>query len=65
MTSVDPGLRRLLRVAALLIVGGLVAQLVTLNWSHPIAFLWFLGLGVPLVVAGAATYLWALWRLTS
>ena len=45
--------------AAWLIACGLLVQTVTLYWSHPTAFLAFLGLGGLLVVAGIARYLWA------
>jgi len=37
---------------------GLVIQVVTLQWSHPTAFLVFIGLGGSLVALGIARYLW-------
>lgn len=51
---------RPLTQAGLLITLGLVVQAVTLYWSHPTAFLAFIGIGGSLVAAGIVRYLWAL-----
>jgi len=49
-----------LRIAGILIVLGLIVQLLTLDWNHPITFLLFLGVGGLLLFAGMAVYLWSL-----
>jgi len=54
--SVPPLVRRL-RLAGLLVVLGLLVELSTLLWSHPTAFLAFLGVGAVLVAAGILVYL--------
>ena len=46
--------------AGVLIAGGLVIQLLTLLWTHPLAFVAFLLLGCPLVVFGILLFLYAL-----
>jgi len=58
----SPGLRTgfagRLQLAGLLIAAGIVVQLGTLFWNHPIALFLFLTLGAGLVVAGMLLYLW-------
>jgi len=49
-----------IRWSGLLIVAGLIVLLVTLLWSHPVAFMLFLAVGCPLILAGVLLYLWAL-----
>jgi hypothetical protein len=56
--------QRLLRWAGGLIAAGLLVQLVTLYWNHPIAFLVFIGLGVSLVAAGILVFMLFLMRRT-
>jgi len=46
--------------AGLLIGAGLVIQLLSLVWIHPLSFVVFLILGCPLVLAGAVLYLYSL-----
>lgn len=48
------------RLAGLLICLGLLVQLVSLGWVHPLAFVAFLLIGCPLVAVGIVIYLWAL-----
>jgi hypothetical protein len=55
--AVSPVEKRLY-VARLLVGSGLIVQLLTLLWIHPLAFLAFLFLGIPLVAAGAVFYLY-------
>lgn len=55
----DPMIRRL-KLAALLVGSGLVLEMITLYWYHPLAFFVFLGLGGLLVGAGITVYLFAL-----
>lgn len=46
-----------IRWAGLLVVAGLLVQLLTLSWSHPLAFMAFLIIGCPLTLAGVLLYL--------
>ena len=55
-------LERRLRLASGSIVAGLTIQLLTLTRTHPLAFLAFLTVATPLVVAGAFYYLYSLVR---
>lgn len=50
--------RRLFR-AGLLIALGLLVQLVTFVWVHPLAFIIFLVVGCPLVLIGVLLYLYS------
>jgi len=49
-----------LRIAGSLIMAGLIIELVTLKWSHPTAFLFFLLLGGTLMAVGIVIYLFSL-----
>lgn len=49
-----------IRWAGLLVCLGLAVQLVTLLWIHPLAFVAFLLIGCPLMLAGVVLYLWSL-----
>jgi len=49
-----------IRVAGILLIAGLLVELVTLRWSHPTAFLFFLLLGGALMALGIAVYLLSL-----
>ena len=61
MTATDaPPLIRRLRLAGLLVTLGLIVEAITLFWSHPTAFLVFLGLGGLLVAAGVLLYLFTI-----
>ena len=53
-------IERRLRLAGWTISAGLVIQLLTLLWVHPLAFVAFLMIGTPLVAVGAAYYLYFL-----
>ena len=46
-----------LRIAGVLVGLGLAVQFVPILWNHPLAFLVFVIVGVPLTVAGTLTYL--------
>lgn len=54
------GDNRALRQAGVAIAAGLAVQVVTLVWSHPTAFLVFIGAGGLLVAAGMLRYLGSL-----
>jgi hypothetical protein len=61
IASVGPSrLLRRLRVAAILMVIGLLIEVVTLRSVHPFAFLSFAFFGVTLVGLAVLLYLWAI-----
>jgi len=61
MTASTPSaLIRRLQLSGLSVVLGLIVEAVTLFWSHPTAFLVFLGLGGLLVGLGVLLYLLAI-----
>jgi len=45
-----------IRTAGMPLIAGLLVELVTLRWSHPTAFLFFLLLGGALMALGIAVY---------
>lgn len=49
-----------LRLAGVLIFGGLLIEALTLTWNNPIAFLVFLGIGGLLIGLGMLVYLLSL-----
>ncbi len=49
-----------LRIAGILIAAGLLVELVSLRWSHPLAFMLFLSGGGALIVGGVLFYLFSL-----
>jgi len=51
---------RRIRCSGLLIVVGLVLQMLTLPWTHPLAFVCFLLVGCPLVAAGMLLFLYSI-----
>ncbi|HZS08012.1 MAG TPA: hypothetical protein VFD58_24470 [Blastocatellia bacterium] len=55
-----PRLEKRLRISGSLIIAGLLVELVTLRWSHPTAFLFFLLLGGALMAGGILLYLYSL-----
>lgn len=57
MTPKATAVERRLRIAGILILVGLSVELLTLRWSHPTAFLFFLLLGGTLMVLGILLYL--------
>ncbi len=57
MSAVTPRLRARLKLAGVLVAAGLAVEWLTLNWSHPTAFLFFALGGAILVVAGIAVFL--------
>jgi hypothetical protein len=54
-----------LRLAGILIIIGLVIQLATLFWNHPLTFMAFIFVGSPFVAAGIVLYLFSLVRTGS
>ena len=59
----SPGLRTglagRLQLAGLLIATGIVVELGTLFWNHPVSLFLFLALGAGLVGSGMILYLWS------
>ena len=53
-------LEQRLRIAGILVLAGLLVELITLKWSHPTAFLFFLMLGGSLMALGILFYLFSL-----
>jgi hypothetical protein len=52
-------LHRRLRISGILISGGLLLEVTTLFWAHPLTFVAFIVLGGSLVGAGILLYLYA------
>ncbi len=50
-------IERRIRLAGIMLIAGLLVELVTLRWSHPTAFLFFLLLGGALLALGIVIYL--------
>ena len=53
-------IERRIRWSGMLIVLGLLLQMLTLLWTHPLAFMCFLTIGCPLVAAGMLLFLYSL-----
>ena len=60
MNSPLTGVQKRIRIAGVFIIAGLFVELITLRWSHPTAFLFFIMLGGTLMVVGAFIYLYSL-----
>ena len=58
--SIAPLIERRLRWAGLLIAIGLIVQLTTFIWIHPLAFIAFAVIACPLIGAGVLLFLYAL-----
>ncbi|HEX8998748.1 MAG TPA: hypothetical protein VGB07_02540 [Blastocatellia bacterium] len=57
MNSPLTRIEKRIRLAGVLVIAGLLVELVTMNWSHPTAFLFFLLLGGLLMASGIVVYL--------
>jgi hypothetical protein len=53
-------LQQKIKVAAYLLIAGLIIEAVTLYWSSPLSFMLFIGLGGTLVGLGIIVYLIAI-----
>ena len=60
MTENSSRLQNKLKIAAALLMLGLLTEIVTLQWAHPTSFLLFIIVGGTLIVLGVAMYLLAL-----
>jgi hypothetical protein len=58
----DATVERRLLWAGSLVASGLAVELAVSGWLHPLAFVAFLCLACPLVVAGMLAFLWAIVR---
>jgi hypothetical protein len=58
--NVHTVLERRLTKAGLLIAGGLTIEIVATAFVHPLAFVTFLVIACPLVLAGMLLFLWTL-----
>ena len=58
--SDSPKIERRVRLAALLVCLGLLVQLITLVRIHPLAFMAFILISCPLILAGVLLYLYAI-----
>jgi predicted membrane channel-forming protein YqfA (hemolysin III family) len=59
-SSALPPMERRIRLASVLLAISLVIEALSLAWSHPTAFLLFVGAGGIFLLAGVAVYLYAL-----
>ena len=62
MTDAASCLQRKLRTAAALVIVGLLVEAITLHWSNPTSFIFFIGAGASLVGVGIVIYLTAIVR---
>ncbi len=60
MNSPLTSVQKRIRIAGVFIIAGLLVELITLHWSHPTAFLFFLLFGGTLMVVGSIIYLLSL-----
>jgi hypothetical protein len=60
MADHSPPLQRRLKIAAYLLIAGLIIEVVTLYWTSPISFILFIGLSGTLVALGVIVYLIAI-----
>ena len=58
----EPRFARRIRLSALLVAAGLLGVIISLSWSHPLAFMAFAGSAALLVGGGVLIYLLALLR---
>jgi hypothetical protein len=58
--SAPPKIEKRVRLTALLVCAGLIVQLLTLLRIHPLAFMAFILISCPLVLAGVLLYLYSI-----
>ena len=61
----NPKMPRALRVSGLLLIIGLLIELISLHFNHPLSFLGFMFIGGAFIALGVLVYLWALVTLAS
>ena len=57
---VQPAILSRLRIAGVLLIAGLIVELLSLFWTHPLAFMAFIGIGCVLMGIGIVVFLWML-----
>jgi len=60
VTNDTPVLQRRLTLSGILISAGLLVQVATLYWAHPLTFLAFIGVGGSLMGVGVLLYLYSI-----
>jgi hypothetical protein len=65
MKSQPTKIENRIRLAGILLIAGLLVELVTLRWSHPTSFLFFLLIGGALMALGIIVYLLSLVSVAS
>ena len=60
MADNSPRLQRRLKIAAYLLIAGLVVEVLTLYWSSPLSFMLFIGVAGTLIALGTIVYLIAI-----
>ena len=58
MTARENIINKLFRISGILLIGGLVVELITLLWFHPMSFLVNMSIGGFLIGAGVVIYLY-------
>jgi len=53
-------IERRVRIAAAFVSAGLLVELMALRWPHPVAFLVFALVGIPVAAAGTLVFLYSL-----
>lgn len=53
-------IERQIRWSGAMVAAGLILQTLSMLWTHPLAFMFFLMVGCPLVGAGILSFLYAL-----
>jgi hypothetical protein len=56
----NPRMSHALRISGLLLIVGLLIELISLHFNHPLSFLGFMFIGGGLLFLGVVVYLWAL-----
>ena len=59
-TPANAKMCRALRISGLLLIVGLLIELISLHFNHPLSFLGFMFIGGGLLFLGVVVYLWAL-----
>ena len=60
MTTDPKTIKRQIRWSGAMVAAGLILQTLSMLWTHPLAFMFFLMVGCPLIGAGILSFLYAL-----
>lgn len=58
--TISEKLTKRLQLSGALLAAGLITEVVSIYWAHPLAFVLFIVLGGTLVAAGALLYLYSI-----